>query len=373
MLLSPIPSRGLVAHRFFILIASIAEFAPLCSCESDFLYDVRISLSPGVSADVLPDGELLGRLSVKEYIRQVDERPINPKDYFSSGPTGAIPTGRDGPIHEVRAHWMSFSDGVLSSAVQTAQRYQDALPAGAPHESNLPSTYPLLSLRLIPAVVKGGNAQQTNKSLPPSLEASVPVSFVSLSPAPGDRFSSTSVCGASPPFLLSLHLSPSFVPFSASIQRLQGGDSWRTRLNAPPAGTHRAPERRVMLTCPESPGSQEERDSGRTRVPALQVVLPPSNVPAAVPVVPAFFPGETHQRLASVGGAAGRDGGGESQEEEQPSFWRRNWWIIVGVLVMATIMGGDGGSAAPQTQEGAQGHSPSGAHPRAREGSDRRR
>ncbi|CBZ53316.1 conserved hypothetical protein [Neospora caninum Liverpool] len=362
--------------RLFVVWATISTHLLLCcSATSNFLYDVRLSVFSGLGVGSHVEGKQLGRLAIREYSRPAEPRAVNSKNQFSGGAGGAAPAFAEGPTRAVRASWISFSDSVLSSAVEAATREQESAQA---EETQPSSTYPLLSLRLEPVANQEDGKNQHTKNIPPALEASAPVfSFMRESPRPG---SPSAVCDTEPPFLLSLHVSPSLVPFSASIQRVPDGSSGQIpatqtleAARSLDTGSANAVSERFVVTCPDVAQASKGQNAAqsRSRVPALQVVLPPTKAAKDALIVPAYFPGEGQHRAPSVG-APGQEGEGE-KPEEQPSFWRRNWWLILGVLLMASLMGGDSGGASPQNEQGTRGAASANPSQRPREGIDRRR
>ncbi|EPR64147.1 putative transmembrane protein [Toxoplasma gondii GAB2-2007-GAL-DOM2] len=372
MVSAPFSLRGHAAHdcvRFFFLWATLGVYVFLCcSASSALVYDVKLSVLSGLGAGTQLEGKPLGRLAIREYSRPAESPALNAKSHFSG--SASAPAFAEGPTRAVRANWISFSGSVLSSALEAATREQQS--GGT---ETLPwSMYPLLSLRLEPVVTQEEKNQQNR--LIPALEVSAPVSFLVNADRPG---SPSAVCRTETPFLLSLHVSPSLVPFSASIRRLPESTSDQVSATSEHARSvdrgsdEKAVSDRIVLTCPEvtptAAGQNRELSTGRA--PALQVILPPAKAGKEALIVPVYFPGESQHRAGAAG--APIQGGQGEKEDEQPSFWRRNWWLILCVLVMASLMGGDSGGAAPQNGQGAPATASSNPSQRPREGVDRRR
>lgn len=186
----------------FVIFAFTSVFHHLrCAAEKKLVYNVRFAVFSSTSE---PASGMLGQVVLKQIppVKQVGA-PLA-QEYLSS--TGPTPTelGQSGPAFE--AAWLSFNGRAFSAALQEANR-QAATDGLKGHRQGL---FPLFSLHL--SLAKESDSL-INGVVPPPLDVSAPLSLLRQHEGP----SLASCDGA--PFVLTLHLSPSLVPFSASIHQ----------------------------------------------------------------------------------------------------------------------------------------------------------
>ncbi|PHJ25685.1 transmembrane protein [Cystoisospora suis] len=334
-----------------------------CSAEKTLVYNVRFAI---LSSNSEPASGMLGQVVLKQMppVKQV-AAPLA-QEYLSF--TGPIPTESGQSEPAIEADWLSFNGGTFSAALQEANK--QTAHSLKEHPQGI---FPLFALHL--SLAKESDSSM-NGVAPPPLDVSAPLSLLRQHEGPF----LTSCEGA--PFVLTLHLSPSLVPFSASIHQHpqmdrrvpeEGPSTLSSGLSSAPL--QRETPHRLISNCSLSPAQASAKGKSvpsppktEPPVPLLEVVLPPSSAGTGVPHFPAYFPAER-----AYHNAHGIQHTETSEEETppQPSFWRKYWWLIVAALAMVTLMGGDAG----QTQQSEQvpRRPGTGGNARPREATDRRR